>query len=125
MAHVLVVDDETHTTNLLTTALDMMGYEATAANSGQEALRLLADETPDVVLLDYMMPELDGVETLQRIRALPNGEAIPVIMITAFPEEEIKLKTSALGAVGFFEKPLSFDSLELGLADIGLPAAAP
>lgn len=125
MPNVLVVDDETHTTNLMTTALDMMGYEATAANSGDEALRLLADEAPDVILLDYMMPELDGVETLQRIRALPNGEAIPVIMITAFPEEELKRRVTALGAVGFLAKPLSFDSLELALAELAPPAVAP
>ena len=80
--------------------------------NGVEALERVADERPDVILLDWMMPDMDGYETCRRLKADPATSAIPVIFLTARVQEAEVARAIALGAVGCIGKP--FDALALG-----------
>ncbi|MBN1579364.1 MAG: response regulator transcription factor [Anaerolineae bacterium] len=101
---VLAVDDEPRMTKFIRMNLELEGYRVSEATSGLEALGKVRDELPDLVLLDIMMPEVDGFETLQHIRAVSN---VPVIMLTAKSEESDKVRGLELGADDYVTKPFS------------------
>ena len=108
---ILVVDDTPENIRLLDAVLSPRGYTVDTVNSGVDALeRLNAEPLPDLVLLDIVMPEIDGYEVCRRIRAAPATELLPVVMITASSGEE-KLKALEAGADDFVMKP--FDHAEL------------
>ncbi len=108
---ILVVDDTPENVDLLDAMLSPRGYEVEGVRSGAQALdRLAAEPRPDLVLLDIVMPEMDGYEVCRRIRATPATELLPVVMITASSAEE-KLKALEAGADDFIMKP--FDKAEL------------
>src|SRR6201982_3708393 len=107
---VLVVDDLPQNVRLLEAVLSPKGFRVTAASSGTEALDVLGSEHPDVVLLDILMPGMDGYEVCRRIREDPGWASRPVIMITASGEQE-KIRTIESGADDFVNKP--FDQAEL------------
>lgn len=93
-------------------SLKRAGFQVVIANNGAEALAKIIAEKPDVALLDWMMPELDGVEVCRRLKADPETAAIPVIFLTARSQEQ-ELKTGlSMGAIGYITKP--FDALTLG-----------
>jgi adenylate cyclase len=107
---VLVVDDTPENIRLLEAVLGPRGYTVDSASSGAEALETLAEAPPDLVLLDIVMPGLDGYEVCRRIRATPELELLPVVMITASSGEE-KVRALEAGADDFVMKP--FDQAEL------------
>lgn len=107
---ILVVDDTAANVRLLEAVLVPRGYTVLAAQSGIEALELVAAQGPDLVLLDILMPGVDGYEVCRRLRADPATEALPVIMITASGAQE-KLRALEAGADDFVAKP--FDQAEL------------
>jgi len=107
---VLVVDDLAQNVRLLEAVLSPKGFRVAAASSGKEALDVLGREDPDVVLLDILMPGMDGYEVCRRIRQDPGTAFLPVIMITASGEEE-KVRAIEAGADDFVSKP--FDQAEL------------
>ena len=109
-ATVLVVDDLASNRKLLEAVLTPRGFTVVPAASGQEALAILADRLPDVVLLDVLMPELDGYDTVRRIRADARTAFLPVVMVTASGEQE-RLRALEAGADDFVTKP--FDQAEL------------
>lgn len=109
-ARILVVDDKPENVRLLDAVLSPRGYTVDTAGSGAEALERLAAQPPDLVLLDVVMPEIDGYEVCRRIRATPRTEALPVIMITASGRDE-KRRALDAGADDFVMKP--FDQEEL------------
>lgn len=109
-ATVLVVDDEPRAQNLLRNLLEVAGYRVICAANGPEALAA-ARHLPDVVLLDLMMPGMDGYEVCRRLRADPALAAMPVIMLTALDDRASRLKGLEAGADDFLSKP--FDSAEL------------
>jgi len=80
---VLIVDDEALIRRILEDLLTAHGFTCRTASSGDEALRACADAPPDLILLDILMPGLDGIETCRRLKATPAGAAIPVIALTA------------------------------------------
>jgi DNA-binding response OmpR family regulator len=93
-------------------SLKRAGFQVLVASNGAEALAKVTSEQPDVALLDWMMPELDGVEVCRRLKADPSTAAIPVIFLTARSQEQ-ELKTGlSMGAIGYITKP--FDALTLG-----------
>jgi class 3 adenylate cyclase/AmiR/NasT family two-component response regulator len=106
----LVVDDVPANVRLLKALLTLEGYAVVVASSGVEALELVATERPDLVLLDVMMPGIDGYEVCQRLRADPATEVLPVVMITASAAHE-KTRAIEAGADDFIHKP--FDEAEL------------
>ena len=80
---ILVVDDVPDTLKLLTNWLELHGFETLGATDGVEALHLAAEHLPDVILLDVMMPQMDGIETCRRLKTQPRTASIPVILVTA------------------------------------------
>ena len=104
MTRILVVDDEPLYVRLLEINLLTEGYEVITAGDGLEALDLISSKSPDLVLLDLMMPKLDGVTTCERIRQFSN---IPIIMVTAKGEEQERVKGLNVGADDYIVKPFS------------------
>ncbi len=108
---ILVVDDVPVNIQLLNTYLTAAGYEVESAADGKAAIRLVKEKRPDLILLDVMMPELDGFEVCKILKTDPESKFIPVIMVTALNELEDKIKGMDSGADDFLSKP--FNKLEL------------
>ncbi|MBP1547274.1 MAG: diguanylate cyclase [Oscillospiraceae bacterium] len=104
MKHILIVDDNKANLTAAKTALSEI-YKTTAVVSGAQALKFLEKNIPDIILLDINMPEMDGFEVLERIRAMPEGEHIPVIFLTADNDVETEQRCFDSGAVDFIAKP--------------------
>ena len=111
-AKILIVDDEPFNIDLLEQQLEEQGYQTCAARSGEEALEQVAAGKPDLVLLDWMMPGMDGMEVLRRLRATPQWRALPVIMLTARASTQDKVAGLDAGADDYLTKPI--DEAELG-----------
>ncbi len=105
---ILLVDDDTSLLNLLGKYLEKAGYRALRADSGLAGIQTLFEKQPDLVVLDLMMPRMDGWETCSRIREVSD---VPIIMLTARGEESSKLKGFQLGVDDYVTKPFSFAEL--------------
>lgn len=110
-ARVLVVDDILPNVRLLEAKLASEYYEVITATSGQEALDKVASQNPDVILLDVMMPGMDGFEVCSRIKANPDFAHIPVVMVTALTDAEDKVRGLEAGADDFLSKPINDTAL--------------
>ena len=111
--HILVVDDEPAIQTALRGVLEDEGYRVTTVGSGADALKLVTEDTPDVVFLDIWMPKKDGLDTLADLkRARPEA---PVIMISGHGTIETAVKATRLGAYDFIEKPLSLEKTVLAV----------
>ena len=108
---VLVVDDEEGIRETLSGIFEDEGCSIVTANSGEEALDLLKEQNPDLILLDIWLPGIDGIQTLEEIRALRPD--LPVIMISGHGNIELAVKATRLGAYDFLEKPLSLERVLL------------
>ncbi|HET6368894.1 MAG TPA: response regulator, partial [Pseudomonadales bacterium] len=106
-SRVLVVEDEPDIRDLLAFHLERDGYQVTRATTGPEALRQLRAAPPDLVILDLMLPELDGLEVCRRLRADPATATLPVIMLTAKGDEVDRVVGLELGADDYVVKPFS------------------
>lgn len=104
---VWVVDDEANGFEVIELLLRREGYHLTYFNSGQEVLSQLASSLPDVILLDVMMPEIDGIETCRRIKANSQWKQIPIIIVTALDSKEDLARSLAAGADDFLTKPIN------------------
>ncbi|MFB9907461.1 response regulator transcription factor [Allokutzneria oryzae] len=104
-ARVLVVDDEPHIVELLATTLRLSGHEVTTARSGQEALRLIEDERPELVILDVMLPDGDGFELCCTMRRRHPG--VSVLFLTARDSTEDKVRGLGMGGDDYVTKPFS------------------
>jgi DNA-binding response OmpR family regulator len=120
LGKVLVVDDEPEVRRLLQDFLSGQGYDVVLAADGVEALAAVADQKPDLVLLDVAMPVMNGVEALTKIVALDSP--VRVIMVTGNSDLRLMAKLLALGAVDYIPKPFDLDYLEQAIS-IQLEAA--
>ncbi len=109
--HILIVDDEGSIRTSLSGVLQDEGYEVHTAQNGQEALEIIKQEPPDMVMLDIWMPGMDGIETLSKIKEI--APQVEVVMISGHGSIETAVKTTKLGAYDFLEKPLSLDKTVL------------
>jgi DNA-binding response OmpR family regulator len=112
---ILVVDDEPPIVRLVKAKLRLDGYEVLTASRGDEALRVLQEQAPDLVVLDVMMPDMDGFETLRRIR---EHSQVPVVMLTARGSDADKLQGLQSGADDYITKPFNPDELEARIAAV-------
>ena len=112
-ARVLVVDDDPATVELLQDFLVAKGYEVLTASDGAEALRTVKEEQPHLILLDVMLPKMDGLEVLRQVRQF--DQKVGVIMVTGVNEEAIARQAMALGAFDYIVKPLDLPYLEQSL----------
>jgi DNA-binding response OmpR family regulator len=104
---ILVVDDNPGNVKLLNDLLTVKGYDVATASSGQEALAQIDADCPDLVLLDIMMPEMNGYEVCQKIRQNPATEMLPVVMVTALDASQDRIKGIEAGADDFLGKPVN------------------
>lgn len=109
---VVLAEDDPDIQLVARLSLKRAGFTVKVVGNGQEALDAISAERPDVVLLDWMMPELDGPETCRRLKADPATSSIPVIFLTAKSQEAEIQRGLSLGASGYVTKP--FDALTLG-----------
>jgi len=108
---ILVADDEEDVRELVTYRLTRSGYRVIGAGDGQEALELAAERTPDLMVLDVMMPKLDGYELTRRVRAETSLRSIPVILLTARSQETDVDRGFEVGADDYLKKPFNPDEL--------------
>lgn len=108
----LVVDDDEGIRNVVDIALNLVGgFDVTEASNGEEALALISDRNFDVIVLDVMMPGLDGPSTLKRLRQTLHGADVPVVFLTAKAQPHERRELEALGVEGVIIKP--FDPMSL------------
>lgn len=108
---VLIVDDDPSISKLLSMALSSEGYEVYEALNGIKGYKVARREKPDVVLLDIMMPEVDGFEVFRRIKLDPTTNGIPVLFVSAKSSEEDVNKGLSMGADGYITKPFAISYL--------------
>ncbi len=109
--HILVVEDEEDIVRLLSFHLGKEGYRVSSSDSGREALEIVLEQTPDLVILDIMLPEMDGLEVCRRLRSNEKTASIPVLILSARKEEFDKVLGLELGAYDYMIKPFSVREL--------------
>jgi two-component system, OmpR family, phosphate regulon response regulator PhoB len=109
--YVLVIEDEEALSTLLRYNLEKEGYEVAAAADGEMALVMVDERLPDLVLLDWMLPKVPGIEVCRRLRARPDARNIPIIMLTARGEESDRIRGLDTGADDYITKPFSTTEL--------------
>jgi DNA-binding response OmpR family regulator len=119
---VLVVDDEPAIVDMVTTYLGFKGYEVRGANTGQDGLTLIPLERPDILLLDLMLPDMEGFEVCARVRAMPEFARMPVLIISARVDPESMARAEKAGANGYMIKPIRMPEL---LAEVKRLLSAP
>ncbi|MDP5084563.1 MAG: phosphate regulon transcriptional regulator PhoB [Yoonia sp.] len=109
--HVLIVEDEAAQREVLAYNLEAEGFRVTRAENGDEGLMCVDEDTPDVIVLDWMMPNLSGIEVCRRLKMKPETRSIPVIMLSARSEEVDKVRGLETGADDYVVKPYSVSEL--------------
>ncbi len=107
MRKILIVDDEPYILNILDFSLDAEGYSVLQAADGDEALRVAAEQSPDLIIMDIMMPRLDGFETCRRLKEDVHTRDIPVVLLTARNSREDRARGDEVKADGYITKPFS------------------
>lgn len=108
---IMVVDDDDLQRKLTARILESEGYRVDLAADGSEALRMLQSTQPDLILTDFLMPGLNGIELTERIKSYPALAGIPIVMITGHSEREVVLTSRQLGVVDFILKPINRSTL--------------
>ncbi|KZY63128.1 DNA-binding response regulator [Oleiphilus sp. HI0071] len=104
---ILIVDDESAIREMIAVALEMAGYECLEADNARDAYTYIVDQRPDMILLDWMLPETSGIELARRLKRDESTADIPIIMITAKTEEDNKVQGLEVGADDYITKPFS------------------
>jgi DNA-binding response OmpR family regulator len=107
----LIVDDEPFTVDMLQTFLEINGFQAVGAFNGEDGLVLIKVEEPEIVILDLMLPDIEGYEVCQRIRSYPDTAKLPVLILSARADAASKERAMAAGADGYLVKPVKFPEL--------------
>lgn len=106
-AHILIIEDDPSLSELLQYNLDNSGFKATVVSEGDEAINAIMEEEPDLVILDWMLPNLSGIEICRQIRQNSDTKRLPVIMLTAKGEESERIRGLETGADDYVIKPFS------------------
>lgn len=110
---ILVIDDDEMLRMLLSFKLSALGYEVSFAEDGKHGIELAQEISPDLIVLDGMMPVMDGVETIKRLKADDTLKTIPVVMLTARRGDADAVQALSLGAIDFVNKPFNPEELVL------------
>ncbi len=108
---ILIAEDEASLMTLLRYNIEKEGYRAVEAQDGEEALLLAAEDTPDLVVLDWMLPKVSGIEVCRRLRMRPETKNVPIVMLTARGEEADRVRGLDTGADDYITKPFSMTEL--------------
>ncbi|MEO1406007.1 MAG: phosphate regulon transcriptional regulator PhoB [Pseudomonadota bacterium] len=109
--HILIAEDESAVCELLKYNLEREDYDVAVASDGEEALLLMEERAPDLLLLDWMLPKVPGIEVCRRVRARPETKNLPIIMLTARSEEGDRVRGLDTGADDYITKPFSTTEL--------------
>ena len=112
----LIVDDEADTLRLVALMLERQGYLVVTAPTGQKALEMVKQEKPDLVLLDVMMPEIDGYEVARRLRQMDQTRNIPILAVSTSGNPEDKHLSIAVGCNDYIVKPIDVDRISKQIA---------
>lgn len=123
-ARVMIVEDEVALAEMLRYNLEAEGYAVVTAGTGEEAELLLSEEKPDLIVLDWMLPQVSGIELCRRFRTRPETRAVPILMLTARGEEADRVRGLSTGADDYVTKPFSLPELMARVRSI-LRRAAP
>ena len=118
MASILIIDDDPDALAILETFLESQGHSPHRAGTGPEGLALAHEERPDVVILDVMMPGMDGWEVVRRIRQQPDLEQTRIVMLTARDDKRSRREALDAGADLYLVKPLSLNELATQIASV-------
>jgi DNA-binding response OmpR family regulator len=110
-ARILVVDDVEANRTVVCRRLERLNYDIQSADGGEAALRIVDANAPDLILLDYMMPEMNGIDVLRELRTNSRGSDVPVIMLTARADAQTVVASLEAGADDYVSKPIDFDVL--------------
>ena len=116
MLKLLLVDDEMDFLKVMEARIRSWGYEVIKAVNGSEAIKIVDKVAPDAVVLDYMLPDMDGVAVLKRIRK--KNKQLPVIMLTAYPDEHSIKDSKSLGISAFIPKLSMYTDIQLSLRGV-------
>ncbi len=111
MERILIVDDEADCQTVLAMYLESQGYRVESASSGREALSIFENDSPDLVISDVMMPEMDGFEFCRRLRATRSGQLVPFIFLSGQGELESKIEGHSMGADDYLVKPFQSEEI--------------
>lgn len=109
--HVLIVEDEPAQREVLSYNLEAEGFRTSKAEDGEEALMMVSEETPDVIVLDWMLPSVSGIEVCRQLKTRPETKGVPIIMLSARSEEVDKVRGLETGADDYVVKPYSVSEL--------------
>lgn len=115
---ILVVEDNPKNMKLFRDVLQFSGYEVIEATSGEDGVRLAAQQQPDLILMDLQLPGIDGTEALRQIRDGNGGTAVPVVAVTASAMNEDRERVYAAGFDGYVQKPISVSGLQQRVQDV-------
>ncbi len=118
MAKILVVEDNAATMRMVHAMLAKDGHQVVQASNGKVGYETAVSEHPDLILLDLLMPVMDGFEALQHLRANPDTESIPVIILTAMMPEDGEAKGLQLGVSHYIQKPVEPDILRIAVRSV-------
>jgi CheY-like chemotaxis protein len=116
-SRILVVEDNALNLKLVRDVLQYAGYDVVEARTGEEGVRIAAECSPDLVLMDLQLPGIDGVEALHQLRAGAPDRQVPVVAVTAFAMKEDHARVADAGFDGYLEKPISVRALPGQVAD--------
>jgi len=111
MAQILVIEDIPDNAELIQRVVESRGHTAVMAADGETALALAATQKPDLIILDLGLPDIDGPTVITQLRRLPGWAQVPVLAVTAWPEETARKMVAAYGGVGFLSKPIDIAQL--------------
>jgi CheY-like chemotaxis protein len=112
MSHILIVDDHSPARSLVRAIVTLDGHTVSEAGTGEEALACIAGNNYDLVILDLVMPGVDGYQVLERLGTMPGLEAPPVIVVSSTDEPVDLLRAAGLGAIDHLSKPFGYDQME-------------
>ena len=121
---VLIVDDDPRNCELLGRLLELEGCRVRTASTAESGLAMVAETTPDLILLDVRMPGIDGFEACRRLRATSAMAAGPIFLVTAFDDDDVWPDAAAAGASGLLGKPYDRAALRRLLRELSAPASA-
>ena len=113
MNRILVVDDDNAINELIKINLELLGYEVITAYNGLQGYTLAKQELPDLIILDIMMPDVDGYTVAKRVRENPETKDIPILMLTAMGQLEDKVKGFDIGVDDYLVKPFEMEELKV------------
>lgn len=115
---ILIVDDEALVRSMMCDGLAAMGHTVLAASSGEEALQVVQAERPACILLDIMMPDLDGYDTCAALKADPQTALIPVLLVSATTDTRVADRAKRVGAAAVLRKPVRMDELQRTISQV-------